>query len=269
MGDKVLLSTKNLPPTATTCTASSKLAPRFIGPFQILERVGQVAYKLDIPASMKLHPTFYRGLLKRYVDPMGQSEWGEDAAHQDPMVETVGQPEAVPATSVDSQSESVALRASGAAGATQMRAPASGSVSLAPGQLRPARLARATSLREESSPQVARQQNLSSTLQGTFGSKSGSSRFPDHGSKTIPRANRSNACNKRDTRKPRRPVRAPPALLDSSGSKRYIVEAIVGKRNAPGPEVLVKWRGFPTPTWEPRSTMVQDVPDLIATYDRA
>ncbi|KAG3179880.1 hypothetical protein C6341_g7219 [Phytophthora cactorum] len=42
------------------------LAPRFIGPFTVLERHGN-AYTLDIPSSMRLHPTFYVGRLKPYT----------------------------------------------------------------------------------------------------------------------------------------------------------------------------------------------------------
>ncbi|KAG3114240.1 hypothetical protein C6341_g27712 [Phytophthora cactorum] len=38
----------------------------FIGPFTVLERHCN-AYTLDIPSSMRLHPTFYVGRLKPYT----------------------------------------------------------------------------------------------------------------------------------------------------------------------------------------------------------
>ena len=36
-----------------------KLSPRYYGPFQILQKVGKVSYKLDLPPSSRLHPTFH------------------------------------------------------------------------------------------------------------------------------------------------------------------------------------------------------------------
>ena len=49
-----------------------KLSPRYIGPFEILERVGQVAYKLALPPKMSgVHNVFHIGMFKKYVrDPM-------------------------------------------------------------------------------------------------------------------------------------------------------------------------------------------------------
>ncbi|KAG3044806.1 hypothetical protein PC121_g21689 [Phytophthora cactorum] len=59
-GSLVLLATQNLPRHAVSDFGASKLAPCFIGPFTVLERHGN-AYTLDIPSSMRLHPTFYVG----------------------------------------------------------------------------------------------------------------------------------------------------------------------------------------------------------------
>ncbi|GMF36911.1 unnamed protein product [Phytophthora fragariaefolia] len=65
-GDRVLLSTDGIQGSAVTNLGANKLAPHFIGPFKILKVIGD-AYTLDIPTSMRLHPTFYVGRLKPYV----------------------------------------------------------------------------------------------------------------------------------------------------------------------------------------------------------
>ncbi|GJU00572.1 putative reverse transcriptase domain-containing protein [Tanacetum coccineum] len=48
-----------------------KLAPRFVGPFEIIEKVGPVAYRLDFPEELDgVHDTFYVSNLKKcLVDP--------------------------------------------------------------------------------------------------------------------------------------------------------------------------------------------------------
>ena len=44
-----------------------KLSPRFIGLYEILERVGPVAYRLALPPELtKLHDAFHVSMLKRY-----------------------------------------------------------------------------------------------------------------------------------------------------------------------------------------------------------
>ncbi|GMF70847.1 unnamed protein product [Phytophthora fragariaefolia] len=66
VGSLVLLATQNLAKHAVSDFGASKLAPRFIGPFTVLVKHGN-AYTLDIPSSMRLHPTFYVGRLKPYA----------------------------------------------------------------------------------------------------------------------------------------------------------------------------------------------------------
>ncbi|XP_042448982.1 uncharacterized protein LOC122033898 [Zingiber officinale] len=45
-----------------------KLAPRYIGPFQILERIGAVAYRLALPPSLSgVHDVFHVSMLRKYV----------------------------------------------------------------------------------------------------------------------------------------------------------------------------------------------------------
>ena len=56
-----------------------KPSPRFIGPFEILERVGTVAYRLDLLPSMSgVHEVFHVSMLRRYTpDPAHVVDWGE------------------------------------------------------------------------------------------------------------------------------------------------------------------------------------------------
>ena len=48
-----------------------KLNPRFVGPFEILERVGTLAYKVALPPSLsKIHNVFHVSTLRKYIyDP--------------------------------------------------------------------------------------------------------------------------------------------------------------------------------------------------------
>ncbi|XP_055800345.1 uncharacterized protein LOC129869741 [Solanum dulcamara] len=48
-----------------------KLSPRYIGPYQIVRKVGKVAYELDLPADLDaVHPVFHVSMLRKFVgDP--------------------------------------------------------------------------------------------------------------------------------------------------------------------------------------------------------
>ena len=56
-----------------------KLSLRFIGPFEILERVGIVAYLLALSPSMSgVYEVFHVSMLRRYTpDPAHVVDWGE------------------------------------------------------------------------------------------------------------------------------------------------------------------------------------------------
>ena len=44
-----------------------KLVARYCGPFEILEKIGPIAYILALPASMRVHIAFHVSLLRKYV----------------------------------------------------------------------------------------------------------------------------------------------------------------------------------------------------------
>ena len=55
-----------------------KISPRFTGPFEILERIGTVAYRLALPPSMScVHEVFHVSMLRKYTpDPAHVVDWG-------------------------------------------------------------------------------------------------------------------------------------------------------------------------------------------------
>jgi hypothetical protein len=64
VGDKVLLSMKYL--HLKHSKKSRKLLPRWIGPFEVVQVVGPVAYKLKMNPGWRVHPVFHVSLLEPY-----------------------------------------------------------------------------------------------------------------------------------------------------------------------------------------------------------
>ena len=48
-----------------------KLSSRYIGPYKIVERIGEVAYRLELPSDLdRIHNDFHFSMLHKYVpDP--------------------------------------------------------------------------------------------------------------------------------------------------------------------------------------------------------
>ena len=66
MGDHVFLKVK-ANKSSLKMGNCSKLEARYCGPFDILERIGLVAYMVALPASMNIHNVFHISLLKKYI----------------------------------------------------------------------------------------------------------------------------------------------------------------------------------------------------------
>ena len=77
MGDHVFL--KVMPKRGVVRFGKrGKIAPRYIGPFEILERVGIVAYQLALPHSLSgIHEVFHVSMLRKYTPDLAHVvDWG-------------------------------------------------------------------------------------------------------------------------------------------------------------------------------------------------
>ncbi|KAG4222226.1 hypothetical protein PC116_g29299 [Phytophthora cactorum] len=229
-GSLVLLATQNLPRHAVSDLGASKLAPRFIGPFAVLERHGN-AYTLDIPSSMQLHPTFYVGRLKSYTqhEPPNLDGSQKTTKRRKPAYrgQQHGRGASRPAIQVplgcSTRSDRPARPApsGSAAPAAAGRTPHSGTV--------PERLHNRTERRSHGQPGVDRTRGI----------------FPP----------------------PQPPLRD--ARGSTRWIVERIVGYEPPKTNRDQARLRIRWRGFSPhrDTWEPRNVLMEDVPEMVRAYE--
>ena len=75
VGDHVYLRVK-ASKSSLKLGSCAKLSPRYYGPFEVIEIIGSIAYRLALLASTRAHNVFHVSLLKKYVhDPNHVINW--------------------------------------------------------------------------------------------------------------------------------------------------------------------------------------------------
>ena len=273
VGDLVLLSTDTLKDNVISNLGSHKLLPKYIGPYKVLKCNGH-AYTLNMPKSMRLHPTFYVGRLKRYhqfsssaleatapsthLVVEGDLESGDNpplrppafAANEQELASSVGFQTDCQPSSEYYQPSSHEADSEVELGDTSLREAPSSTVGSYPAE-------KQSQLEEQSvaKPIEKKQRQLPSV------SKPNSS---------TPLLERRKAIQDRILPPP------PAPLIDNQGSTRWIVESLVDHRHRTSRsgtqnlEFLVHWLGYPSSsrTWEPRNILLEDIPDTVHEYEK-
>ena len=67
VGDRVFLRLQPYIQQSVARCKNHKLAFKFFGPFEVLERTGAVAYKQNLPEKSRVHPVFHVSQLKQCI----------------------------------------------------------------------------------------------------------------------------------------------------------------------------------------------------------
>ncbi|KAE8898014.1 hypothetical protein PF003_g18050 [Phytophthora fragariae] len=302
LGDQVLLNAKNLPTQAVSAVGSTKMRPRFVGPFPVIGVHGH-AYTLDLPSSMATHPTFYVGLLKPYR-PAGADETEEPTASQNTAERHSPSSERDLPREAEQAQEHEPLRGeplappsnpSGRTGHGTRRGASPGSGAPARRSPRLANIAHAGGQRHHPTAEADPRRGSASSpspLGHPGGSPGGPphlgrereappSRSADHPAVADKTPHRREGPPGQDESQsydaerlgqiPLQP-RAPPPLLGNEGVLYYHVEKLLNRRGRSGQyQYLVKWRGYPSSrnSWEPGARLEEDCADLVASFESA
>lgn len=67
VGDNMYLKLQPYIQSSVAPRTNQKLSFKYYGPFPVIERVGAVAYKLQLPDDCRIHPVVHVSQLKRHV----------------------------------------------------------------------------------------------------------------------------------------------------------------------------------------------------------
>jgi hypothetical protein len=68
IGDKVLVNAYHINNPVDKERPTRKLTPKYLGPYEVIEKISQVAYKLKLPSNIKVHPVIHISALKPYQE---------------------------------------------------------------------------------------------------------------------------------------------------------------------------------------------------------
>jgi len=70
IGDLVCVKLQAYMQVSVSFKPNAKLSPKYFGPYKVLDKVGEVAYKLELPVHSKIHNVFHVSQLKKHVGDM-------------------------------------------------------------------------------------------------------------------------------------------------------------------------------------------------------
>ncbi|KAJ1699965.1 hypothetical protein LUZ63_008477 [Rhynchospora breviuscula] len=90
IGDWVYLKMQNYRQVSVQGRQNNKLAPKYCGPFEVIDKIGEVAYQLNLPSGAQIHNVFHVSQLK------GKIGKTEAVSPNVPIPDHTGQTEVVP-----------------------------------------------------------------------------------------------------------------------------------------------------------------------------